>query len=976
MPVHDVNSLPGADSVHVVVYGYDPLLVNAQKIRGFLSQYGDIKDAVDVIEKGVGTPLGICRITFKDRNSRAGPMIRAAEAARRAVKEANNSRIDSFSVRVERDPDHLRSKRIMAIKVAAKKKKTVMQDKRLPASTKKIVVTSQKHSVSSPIASTPPPNAPKGPSHRPAAQQPIQRLSQPAQRAPLQPVQRTVPQPVVQPAAKPAPAAAPPEIPGGNSVIEKDSVLNTIRREPYIFIAHCYVPVLPTTLPHLEKRMKSYDWNAIRVDATGYYIVFRDTKGGEEEAKKCYKTCHLHLLFTYTMNMELNLYGNPDRPRSPTPERVLAEKEDEEDFEIEKRERAAKADPSKIARALFEEELLKSLLDSIRDKIASPILDEFLTPDNQKERREKHGIAEPKTASTAATFMFPSNSFPANDLRRKAMRPKVDEEEARFTVKRQQKKRNVIQQKQPQLVSLLDQIDQPWDDESDDESRSRITRDSSRGVSEALRSPRHEVDEDGLLTPASKRLRLTYATNSVDSEDEKDFSKMSNKELQVLLSTLSKKDPLHKSLKQEISYRKEIRSIDEIFEDGTGAMDPLADDISIDTPLVSTRQTKTKKKPPPKPKAKSKKLIKQREDDTDTVMTDDISTPTIVAEEDATPAAEEDLMPEYRPEVEWSVSTEEPRKTVDDDKENALDFSGWKFLVKGEENDVESEDIRFLKIALAKYNLQTPEIDVNYWAWKEKEFSGLHSQSKAADPEKPIHITGYYVPSASGCARTEVIEKIKQDEKSKYLPHRRRAKERREKNQQELKKGGKGKATSDIPETNKGSGVKPSTISSRSNRAEIRRQEKAAHTNKNTLETDDSSYRINALSKRKKNVRFARSSIHGWGLYAQEPIPLGDMIIEYVGEKVRQKVADCREVAYTRQGIGSSYLFRIDEDTVIDATKKGGIARFINHSCAPNCTAKIIKVGNSRRIVIYALNHILAGSYQFFHFFLPCTNSK
>jgi histone-lysine N-methyltransferase SETD1 len=108
-------------------------------------------------------------------------------------------------------------------------------------------------------------------------------------------------------------------------------------------------------------------------------------------------------------------------------------------------------------------------------------------------------------------------------------------------------------------------------------------------------------------------------------------------------------------------------------------------------------------------------------------------------------------------------------------------------------------------------------------------------------------------------------------------------------------------------------------------------------------------------------VRFDRSSIHGWGLYAEENISMGDMIIEYVGEKVRQRVADMREVMYTKQGIGSSYLFRIDDDMVIDATKKGGIARFINHSCMPNCTAKIIKVDGTKRIVIYALRDIVKG---------------
>jgi len=57
------------------------------------------------------------------------------------------------------------------------------------------------------------------------------------------------------------------------------------------------------------------------------------------------------------------------------------------------------------------------------------------------------------------------------------------------------------------------------------------------------------------------------------------------------------------------------------------------------------------------------------------------------------------------------------------------------------------------------------------------------------------------------------------------------------------------------------------------------------------------------------------------------------MVIEYVGQLVRTLVADRREVDYTKKGIGSSYLFRIDSDHIIDATKCGNYARFMNHSC-------------------------------------------
>jgi hypothetical protein len=127
----------------------------------------------------------------------------------------------------------------------------------------------------------------------------------------------------------------------------------------------------------------------------------------------------------------------------------------------------------------------------------------------------------------------------------------------------------------------------------------------------------------------------------------------------------------------------------------------------------------------------------------------------------------------------------------------------------------------------------------------------------------------------------------------------------------------------------------PKTItSSRSNRANARRRAQG-------LEEINQVHRAMALSKgesaatelvkfnqlqtRKKHMRFARSPIHDWGLYAMEKISRGEMVIEYVGEVIRAQVADKREKAYERQGIGSSYLFRIDEDLVVDATKKGNL---------------------------------------------------
>lgn len=97
--------------------------------------------------------------------------------------------------------------------------------------------------------------------------------------------------------------------------------------------------------------------------------------------------------------------------------------------------------------------------------------------------------------------------------------------------------------------------------------------------------------------------------------------------------------------------------------------------------------------------------------------------------------------------------------------------------------------------------------------------------------------------------------------------------------------------------------------------------------------TDSDLLKFNQLKFRKKQLKFAKSGIHDWGLFAMEPIAADEMVIEYVGQMIRPVVADLRESKYESIGIGSSYLFRIDIDNIIDATKCGNLARFINHSC-------------------------------------------
>jgi histone-lysine N-methyltransferase SETD1 len=290
-------------------------------------------------------------------------------------------------------------------------------------------------------------------------------------------------------------------------------------------------------------------------------------------------------------------------------------------------------------------------------------------------------------------------------------------------------------------------------------------------------------------------------------------------------------------------------------------------------------------------------------------------------------------------------------KTVNDDPKLVLDLPGLKHLT------LDEEDEEGLRKAFSKG--KAAEIgSAPTWAWQQMEERAARAGGYRGAVTSPIEISGYYVPNETGSARTEGTKKILNSEKSKYLPHRIKVQKDREERQARAKRDGKDITSETVDAAKVAADKLVSKDTSRANRVNNRRFVADLNDQKKTLGSEADALRFNQLKKRKKPVKFARSAIHNWGLYAMENIQMNDMIIEYVGEKLRQSVADLRERRYLKSGIGSSYLFRIDENTVVDATKRGGIARFINHSCMPNCTAKIIKVEGTRRIVIYALRDI------------------
>ena len=99
------------------------------------------------------------------------------------------------------------------------------------------------------------------------------------------------------------------------------------------------------------------------------------------------------------------------------------------------------------------------------------------------------------------------------------------------------------------------------------------------------------------------------------------------------------------------------------------------------------------------------------------------------------------------------------------------------------------------------------------------------------------------------------------------------------------------------------------------------------------------------------------SRIQGTGAFAIRTIRKGTRIVEYLGQRVSWRTADKR---YDDEKMSRhhTFLFTVDDKTVIDAAVGGSDARFINHSCDPNCEA----INDRKRIFIEAIKTIPAGT--------------
>ena len=101
-------------------------------------------------------------------------------------------------------------------------------------------------------------------------------------------------------------------------------------------------------------------------------------------------------------------------------------------------------------------------------------------------------------------------------------------------------------------------------------------------------------------------------------------------------------------------------------------------------------------------------------------------------------------------------------------------------------------------------------------------------------------------------------------------------------------------------------------------------------------------------------IRRRRSRLHGFGVFAAEPITKNRRIIDYAGELIHNSKSGRREARYLKEGC--IWVFRVNRAWSRDAAVGGNIARFINHSCTPNCwieiepKTKTIWIRASRRI--------------------------
>ena len=128
-----------------------------------------------------------------------------------------------------------------------------------------------------------------------------------------------------------------------------------------------------------------------------------------------------------------------------------------------------------------------------------------------------------------------------------------------------------------------------------------------------------------------------------------------------------------------------------------------------------------------------------------------------------------------------------------------------------------------------------------------------------------------------------------------------------------------------------------------------------------------------------KKIERRNSPIHGNGVFATKPIAKGEPIVEYKGTLITHAEAD--EKYHGDIDTGHTFLFSLNDKYILDANRKGNVARWINHSCAPNAIAYVHEHASGKKkkekVIIEGLRDIAPGeeiTYDYgFEFDVPYT---
>ena len=120
--------------------------------------------------------------------------------------------------------------------------------------------------------------------------------------------------------------------------------------------------------------------------------------------------------------------------------------------------------------------------------------------------------------------------------------------------------------------------------------------------------------------------------------------------------------------------------------------------------------------------------------------------------------------------------------------------------------------------------------------------------------------------------------------------------------------------------------------------------------------------------KQYATVSVIKTEKKGYGLRADADLQPNDFIFEYIGEVIDERQFRRRMVQYDEEGIKHFYFMSLSKGEFVDATKKGNLGRFCNHSCNPNCYVDKWVVGDKLRMGIFAERKIRAGEELVFNY--------